>query len=227
MEFPAEIARFLDPLSFLIVFGGAFLAATARSSREDIGRALGALRPLVRERPGADALAARRAVNAIEALAQAKSVACADRVRTAGVFLRRAAFRLSDAASSQDFTRWAEEELTGRRRRHAGAIDFWRALADGAPAMGMIGTIIGLVRMFAAMDDVAAIGPAMALAMLTTLYGIILSAAVAGPIAARLERLSEEEIAWQAWTLERFEALIRAELDAPPLRARPPLRSVS
>lgn len=227
MDFLTEFARFLDPVSFLIVFGGAILAAIARSSREDVARAWRALRPLLHERPEADEVAAKRAVNAIEAIAQVKSIACADRVKTAGLFLRRAAFRVSDAASSQEFARWAEDELAGRRRRHAGAIGFWRALADGAPAMGMIGTIIGLVRMFAAMDDATAIGPAMALAMLTTLYGIVLSGAVAGPIAGRLERLSEAELAWQAWTLARLQLLIKAELDTLPLRVRPQLRTVS
>lgn len=227
MTIVSEVARFLDPWSFLIVFGGAALAAAFRSSREEIARAARALAPLCRDRPEADALAARRAVNAVEALAEVRSIACADRVRTAGLFLRRAACRLSDAASVQDFTRWAEEELAGRARRHAGAIATWRALADAAPMMGMIGTVIGLVRMFAGMDDSAAIGPAMALAMLTTLYGVILSGAIAGPIAARLERLSEAELEWQRWTLARFEALARAELEATPLRARAPLRTVS
>jgi len=70
------------------------------------------------------------------------------------------------------------------------------------------------------------IGPAMALALLTTLYGIILSSAVAGPIAARLERLSEAEIAWQADALERLEQLAHAELGVLAFRPRPTLRTV-
>ena len=64
--------------------------------------------------------------------------------------------------------------------------------------MGMIGTVIGLILMFAQMNDPAAMGPAMAIAMLTTLYGLILAFGIAGPVAARLERLSEAECAWQA-----------------------------
>lgn len=224
-----QIARFLDPLSFLIVFGGALAAAVVRSSRAEIGRAFTALGSLLRNQPEADAEAAMRAVNAIEVLAQVRSIACADRVHTAGLFLRRAAFRLSDATNSTDFALWAKDELDGRRRRHEGAIAFWRSVADAAPAMGMLGTVIGLVQMFAAMDDAAKIGPAMALAMLTTLYGIFLASIVAGPIAARLERLSEAELAWQAWALERLERLAHAELDDLPVRpqARPHLRTVS
>lgn len=218
--------RFLDPLSLLIVFGGALLTAAARSTREDMGRAIAALGPLLRARPELDARAAWLAVGKIEKLAEIRSIACADRVRTAERFLRRAARRLSDAATTEDFSRWARHELEQRAWRHAGAIAVWRAAAEAAPAMGMIGTVIGLIQMFAAMDDAARIGPAMALALLTTLYGIILSSAVAGPIAARLERLSEAEIAWQADALERLGQLAHAELGVLAFRPRPTLRTV-
>jgi len=227
MDSVNAFARFFDPVALLLVLGGALLVAVLRSSREDVVAAFRAFGPLCRERPDADARAAMAAVNAIEAIAEAKSIACADRVATAGLFLRRAAFRLSDAANAAAFARWADDELAGRRRRHAGVIGFWAALADAAPAMGMIGTIIGLVGMFATMDDAARIGPAMALAMLTTLYGVVLSGAIAGPIAARLQRLSEAELAWQAWALARLQSLIEAEPDVLPFRARAPLRTVS
>jgi chemotaxis protein MotA len=224
MTFIGEIARFLDPLSLLIVIGGSIAAAAARSTGTDISRAFAALGPLFRARPELDAHAALIAVNKIEALAEVRSIACADRVRTAERFLRRAARRLSDAASAEAFAVWARDEQEQRRRRHEGAAAVWRAAADAAPAMGMIGTIIGLIQMFAAMDDAARIGPGMALALLTTLYGVIVSSAIAGPIAARLERLSEAELAWQATALDRLERLARAELDALPLRPR--LRTV-
>jgi chemotaxis protein MotA len=224
MTFIGEIARFLDPLSLLIVIGGSIAAAAARSTGTDISRAFAALGPLFRARPELDAHAALIAVNKIEALAEVRSISCADRVRTAERFLRRAARRLSDAASAEAFAIWARDEQEQRRRRHEGAAAVWRAAADAAPAMGMIGTIIGLIQMFAAMDDAARIGPGMARALLTTLYGVIISSAIAGPIAARLERLSEAELAWQATALDRLERLARAELDALPLRPR--LRTV-
>ena len=95
--------------------------------------------------------------------------------------------------------------------------------------MGMIGTIIGLVQMFAQMDDPAKIGPAMAVAMLTTLYGIILSAGIAAPIAGRLESLSETELAWQTAACKQLELLARDEIDAaaPPRPARSGLRTAA
>lgn len=208
--------RFLDPLSLVIVFGGSALAAAFRSTRADIARAVAALGPLVRADPEAEGQAARVAVNGITALALAKGLGSADRVRSsrdsrAERFLRRAANRLSDDPDAGSFALWAERELADRAARHASAIDVWQALADFAPGMGMIGTVIGLIQMFANMDDPARIGPGMALALLTTLYGILLANAVAGPIAARLARLSEAELAWQREALARLTALARAE----------------
>src|SRR3546814_14210805 len=92
---------------------------------------------------------------------------------------------------------WAEQWLAERAGQHGAAIKSWLAIADAAPALGMAGTIIGLIRMFAAMDDPSAIGGAMAIALLTTLYGVVLANMIAGPIAARLTLLSEMEIGWQ------------------------------
>ncbi len=59
--------------------------------------------------------------------------------------------------------------------------------------MGMIGTLIGLVQMLANMDDPKSIGPAMAVALLTTLYGAIIANAIALPIAAKLKAISANE----------------------------------
>ncbi len=69
----------------------------------------------------------------------------------------------------------------------------FRAIGDVAPAMGMIGTLIGLVQMLSNMNDPKMIGPAMAIALLTTLYGAIIANAVAIPIADKLANRNAEE----------------------------------
>ena len=114
---------------------------------------------------------------------------------------------------------WGQADLEARAERHDAAQAVWRGAADVAPAMGMIGTVVGLIRMFASMDDVSAIGPGMALALTTTLYGVIVANVIAGPIAARLERLSQVELAWQKDAVERLAAIARDEL-AGPLESR-------
>lgn len=77
--------------------------------------------------------------------------------------------------------------------RHEWGQKIWLAIADVGPAMGMIGTLVGLVQMLSAMDDPKSIGPAMAVALLTTLYGAILATMIAGPIADKLKLRRTEE----------------------------------
>ena len=78
-------------------------------------------------------------------------------------------------------------------KRHSDGQDIFKAIGDVGPAMGMIGTLIGLVQMLANMDDPKQIGPAMAVALLTTLYGAILANMIALPIADKLSVRSGEE----------------------------------
>jgi chemotaxis protein MotA len=79
--------------------------------------------------------------------------------------------------------------------RHKSGAEVWEALGDVAPAMGMIGTLIGLVAMLSNMDDPKSIGPAMAVALLTTLYGAMLANMIALPFAHKLKaRMAEEEL---------------------------------
>ncbi|MBX2886871.1 MAG: MotA/TolQ/ExbB proton channel family protein [Granulosicoccus sp.] len=72
-------------------------------------------------------------------------------------------------------------------------ITMFKSVGEAAPAMGMIGTLIGLVQMLANMEDPKQIGPAMAVALLTTLYGAIIANAAALPIAAKLKAISSDE----------------------------------
>ena len=78
-------------------------------------------------------------------------------------------------------------------KRHSDGQDIFKAIGDVGPAMGMIGTLIGLVQMLSNMDDPKQIGPAMAVALLTTLYGAILANMFALPIADKLAVRSGEE----------------------------------
>ena len=92
-------------------------------------------------------------------------------------------------------------------RRHRIGSSIFAALADVAPAMGMIGTLIGLVAMLANMDDPKAIGPAMAIALLTTLYGALLANSVFGPISDKLKLRADEESLVKNLTIDALLAI--------------------
>ena len=77
--------------------------------------------------------------------------------------------------------------------RHDFGKSIFKGLGDVAPAMGMIGTLVGLVAMLSNMDDPKSIGPAMAVALLTTLYGAMLANLICLPISVKLGHRADEE----------------------------------
>lgn len=85
------------------------------------------------------------------------------------------------------------KDMTLTVERHQAGQQVFKSIGDVAPAMGMIGTLVGLVQMLSAMDDPKSIGPAMAVALLTTLYGAMIANMVAMPIADKLALRSGEE----------------------------------
>jgi chemotaxis protein MotA len=91
--------------------------------------------------------------------------------------------------------------------RHTNGAKVFKALGDVGPAMGMIGTLVGLVQMLANMSDPKAIGPAMAVALLTTLYGAMLANMVCLPISAKLNIRADEELICQKLILDALLAI--------------------
>ncbi|MDJ0833718.1 MAG: flagellar motor protein PomA [Gammaproteobacteria bacterium] len=91
--------------------------------------------------------------------------------------------------------------------RHTKGADMFKAMGVYAPAMGMIGTLIGLVQMLSNMSDPAAIGPAMAVALLTTLYGAVIANAFASPLGEKLQRISASERLNKSLILESIAAI--------------------
>ncbi len=85
-------------------------------------------------------------------------------------------------------------ELETLGERHAEGKAMLESLGKYAPAFGMIGTLVGLVIMLGAMDDPSSIGPAMAVALLTTLYGSLIANLFALPLADKLGLRSQEEL---------------------------------
>jgi chemotaxis protein MotA len=91
--------------------------------------------------------------------------------------------------------------------RHQWGQRIFLAVADVAPAMGMVGTLIGLVQMLANLDDPRSIGPAMAVALLSMLYGLVLANLVCLPIADKLKLRMAEEGLLQALIIDGLLAI--------------------
>ena len=110
-------------------------------------------------------------------------------------FLKRGIGLLIDGHDADVVRSLLSKDKAQTLERHKTGARVWEALGDVAPAMGMIGTLIGLVAMLSNMDDPKSIGPAMAVALLTTLYGAMLANMVAIPFADKLKlRMTEENL---------------------------------
>ncbi|MEZ7273403.1 MotA/TolQ/ExbB proton channel family protein [Sphingobium sp. 10 DY56-G10] len=214
----AIFSHLFDPATLLAMLGGIALVALFQNGLAACGRAIGALAPLLRANPLRDQDAARAALLQIDHVAQLRGLSCTDRVKTAHPFLTQAAHKLANCDRTEQFALWATQALADRAQRHGAAHRVWLSVADAAPALGMAGTILGLIGMFAAMNDPAALGPSMALALLTTFYGVVIANIIAAPIAARLADLSDRELAWQREAADRMLVIARRE-NAPLRRA--------
>ncbi len=98
-------------------------------------------------------------------------------------------------------------ELEAVADRHADGKALFVNIGKYAPAFGMIGTLIGLVKMLQAMDDPSKIGAGMAVALLTTLYGALLANLVALPLADKLGTRSDEELRLRAMVIRGIMAI--------------------
>lgn len=98
-----------------------------------------------------------------------------------------------DGHSVEMVHKMLSKDINLELQRQNTGVQMFKSIAEAAPAMGMIGTLIGLVQMLANMDDPKSIGPAMAIALLTTLYGAIIANAIALPIAAKLKAISADD----------------------------------
>jgi len=99
------------------------------------------------------------------------------------------------------------KDMNQSYQRHIAGAKVFKAAGDVGPAMGMIGTLVGLVQMLANMDDPKAIGPAMAVALLTTLYGAMLANMVCLPIQSKLSIRADEELLCQKMIMDALLAI--------------------
>ena len=102
-------------------------------------------------------------------------------------------------------------EIGFMKQRHLSGQSVFKFLGGMAPAYGMIGTLIGLVQMLQSLDDPSSIGPAMAIALLTTFYGALLANIIALPIAEKLGGKSADEVLMMEVTIQGVLAILEGD----------------
>ena len=188
---------FVDIPALLIVFGGTFLVTTISFSLDEIARAQ---RVMLRaaiysiEKPST---AAQRILYLADQARKKGPLTLADDLRNLphSRFVSQAIALVADGLPAEEIEQILERENQATQVRHMRSASVLRRAGEVAPAMGLIGTLVGLVQMLGNLDDPSSIGPAMAVALLTTFYGTILANMVFNPLASKLERNSDIEAA--------------------------------
>jgi chemotaxis protein MotA len=126
-------------------------------------------------------------------------------------FLRKALELTVDGQAEEDIRRILETEIQSANEQSYRAVQVFQTMGNYAPAMGLIGTLIGLIQMLGSLENPAAVGPAMSVALLTTFYGAILANLFFLPVAGKIRNRSEEEAVVKAITVEGAVSLRREE----------------
>lgn len=188
---------FIDIPAILIVLGGTLLVTTiSYSFREIIGSQGVVFRAVVYNNESPSTAALR--VLALSAEARRKGPLSLESFLddlTHARFLQQALVLVIDGAPGEEIDQVLSREIDATAQRHLRSAGVLRRAGEVAPAMGLIGTLVGLVQMLGNLEDPSSIGPAMAVALLTTFYGAILANMVFLPLASKLERNSQVEIA--------------------------------
>lgn len=192
MLIDADAARYISVSGLLIVMGGTAAATLARFTLEDCRNAIHiAGKAFVRETETHQDLVELT-------LQQARVVRRSGRLalqhqEVKNAFFRQGLMLCADGCPAEYIQRVLGDEIERMHERHEAGQRLFRAAGEAAPAFGIVGTLVGLVQMLGNLHDPSSIGPAMALALLTTLYGAVIANLVALPIADKLELRSREE----------------------------------
>jgi chemotaxis protein MotA len=127
-------------------------------------------------------------------LSRRKGIIELSRIKTDSDFLKKASMLISDGADEEQIRRTLEIEIDSLKLRHQTIQDIFKKMGLYSPAFGMLGTLIGLVQMLSQLQDPEKLGPAMAVAILTTFYGSMLSTMFFLPIAGKLRARTMVEV---------------------------------
>lgn len=187
---------FVDLPSVLIVVGGTLGVVTACFSLGDMGNAMKSVFGTI-FRTHRDPSKAAEQLLQIAQIARYRGPLAIQSyipaVRGQGMFAEGLSM-VVDGTPGDEVERIMQREVQATAQRYSRSVSVLRKAAEISPAMGLIGTLVGLVQMLGNLDDPSTIGPSMAVALLTTFYGACLANIVFTPLASKMERNASEDM---------------------------------
>ena len=204
----ANLSIMIDPASVIIVLGGTLSSLLIANPLPEVVNLVGVYRNAVFNTATIPTELIEKIVGFAETARREGILALEQAVEEADDQFLSQGVRLAVDGTEPDLIMdILETELQFVEERHKLGQDIIANMADAAPAFGMIGTLIGLVIMLKNMDDPAAIGPGMAIALLTTMYGAILSNILLNPISKKLKTISDKELLAKRMIIEGIMAI--------------------
>ena len=204
--------RFLSPSGFLLVIGGTIASTVVQFSTRDIQNALEAARGVLflRNESTADRIAylvqlSRRVKEDGVLILEQEAASTHDS------FLRLGLEVTVDGQKPEDLKNILHNEMRTSNDRAWRSVHVWETMGNFAPAMGLIGTLIGLIQMLGALQDASTVGPSMSLALVATLYGAISANLFFFPISGKLRLVAGERAQIKDVTLEALMSLAASE----------------
>lgn len=192
----SSVMAFWDTPSVLIVLGGTIFLTMACFNFHEVFSSFGVIaRTVVYSAEDAS----RAGMAALEIATTARKHGLLElqkheHVMAHNDFFTKAVMMVVDGVEAAEVERVLGNEISAIADRHRKGVTILKKAAEIAPAMGLIGTLIGLVQMLGHLSDPASIGPSMAVALITTFYGAVMAFMICTPLAAKLERNTKEEL---------------------------------
>ncbi len=185
---------FLDPVSFLVTAGGTFAACLVAYPMEITRGLPGMIGKAFTSRATEPKEIIARLVRYAELARRDGMLAIEERIdKETDPTLKRSLRLAVDGTDPKILNLILRLEVRALEERHLAGQNFLVSAAGYAPAFGMLGTLIGLIQMLLFLDDPTRIGKGMALALVTTFWGVMLSNLVFHPLAAKLRNRTREE----------------------------------
>lgn len=190
-----RLSLFFDMASIMIVFGGAFSSLLIAYPLPKYLAALKTAKHAFKH-VELDPKGVIKQINELALAARKEGLLALEEMagHMEDPFLKKGVLLIVDGTDPELVRNILETELTFIESRHKDNQAFWNNLAELGPAWGMIGTLIGLIAMLDTLSDPTTIGPKMAVALITTLYGSIMANFFAIPVANKMKIKSNEEI---------------------------------
>jgi len=213
-ELRTDYMLYLQPASFILVFGGTISSTLMSTSLGEFKNILKIFKHLIFKQKAIDEL---EAIHILVSVSEKSQTASKQDLTLTGKpigdgFINRSLHLVASGLDKPFILRTLETDIQEIERRHVKFINIIRTMGAYAPMFGMIGTVMGVTQVLKNVTDISNIVAGMSLALLTTLYGIVLSSVFFIPLANKLKAQSAKEIMTKEMITEGIMMILDKEI---------------